>query len=77
MRAKKALHGQPSPVVALNRAVAVGQAQGAQADILERLGRLDEARTAYLRAAELSDNAAQQQLLRNRAKNISPDQDGS
>jgi predicted RNA polymerase sigma factor len=83
---------QPSPVVALNRALAVGQAQGpqaawallqalahepalqrypwlagAQADVLERLGRLPEAREAYLRAAELSDNAAQQQLLRARA----------
>jgi RNA polymerase sigma factor (sigma-70 family) len=86
---------QPSPVVALNRAVAVGQAQGphaawvllealagepalqrypwlagAQADVLERLGRLPEARAAYLRAAELSDNAAQQALLRERARRI-------
>lgn len=88
---------QPSPVVALNRALAVGQAQGpqaawvllqelanepalqrypwlagAQADVLERLGRLPEARAAYLRAAELSDNAVQQQLLRARAHRISP-----
>jgi RNA polymerase sigma factor (sigma-70 family) len=86
---------QPSPVVALNRAVAVGQAQGpqaawallqalaqepalqrypwlagAQADVLERLGRLPEAKAAYLRAAELSDNAAQQQLLHARAQRI-------
>ncbi len=86
---------QPSPVVALNRAVAVGQAQGpqaawallqvlaqepalqrypwlagAQADVLERLGRLPEAKAAYLRAAELSDNAVQQQLLRERAQRI-------
>lgn len=88
---------QPSPVVALNRAVAVGQAEGpqaawallqtlasepalqrypwlagAQADVLERLGRLPEARAAYLRAAELSDNAVQQQLLRARAHRIGP-----
>jgi RNA polymerase sigma factor (sigma-70 family) len=88
---------QPSPVVALNRAVAVGQAQGpqaawallqalasepalqrypwlagAQAEVLERLGRLPEAREAYLRAAELSDNAVQQQLLRSRAQRLSP-----
>lgn len=86
---------QPSPVVALNRAVAVGQAQGpqaawvllealasdpalqrypwlagAQADVLERMGRLPEAHAAYLRAAELSDNAAQQQWLRTRAHSI-------
>jgi RNA polymerase sigma factor (sigma-70 family) len=88
---------QPSPVVALNRAVAVGQAHGpqaawellqalasepalqrypwlagAQAEVLERLGRLPEAREAYLRAADLSDNAVQQQLLRSRAQRISP-----
>jgi predicted RNA polymerase sigma factor len=86
---------QPSPVVALNRAVAVGQARGpqaawvllealasdpalqrypwlagAQADVLERMGRLPEAHAAYLRAAELSDNAAQQQWLRTRAHSI-------
>jgi RNA polymerase sigma factor (sigma-70 family) len=88
---------QRSPVVALNRAVAVGQAQGpqvawvllhalgsepalqrypwlagAQADVLERMGRLTEARAAYLHAAELSDNSAQQQLLRSKAQSISP-----
>lgn len=88
----------PSPVVALNRAVAISQAKGpqaawvllqaldkepalqaypwlagAQADVLERMGRLPEARAAYLRAAELSDNLAQQQLLRSRAKRIADD----
>lgn len=83
---------QASPVVALNRAVALSYAQGpaaawpllqalaeeprlrdypylagAQADVLERLGRHAEAREAYLRAAALSDSPVQQQLLRARA----------
>jgi predicted RNA polymerase sigma factor len=35
--------------------------------------RLPEAREAYLRAAELSDNAAQQQLLRSRAQRLRVD----
>ncbi|TAK95814.1 MAG: RNA polymerase subunit sigma-24, partial [Aquabacterium sp.] len=86
---------QPSPVVALNRAVAVGQAQGpqaawmllqelasdpalqhypwlagAQADVLERMGRLAEARAAYLRAAELNDNAVQQAWLLAKAQGL-------
>jgi predicted RNA polymerase sigma factor len=64
-------------VVALNRAVAVGQAQGPQADVLERLGRLPEASAAYLRAAALSDNAVQQQLLRERAQRIRPAESGA
>jgi len=78
----------PSPVIALNRAVAVSHADGpdaawpllqslatepqlqrypflagAQADVLERLGRASEAREAYLRAAELTDNEVQRALL--------------
>ncbi len=82
----------PSPVVALNRAVAVSHAQGpqaawalllalaedpqlqrypwlagAQADELERLGRLAEASEAYRRAAGLTDNASQLELLLARA----------
>lgn len=85
----------PSPVVALNRAVAVSFAQGpaaalpllqalaaepplqrypflagAQADVLERLGRHDEAREAYLRAAELQDNEVQRALLMARAARL-------
>lgn len=85
----------PSPVVALNRAVAVSFAHGpaaalpllealaaepqlrrypflagAQADVLERLGRVGEARDAYLRAAELTDNEVQQALLLARAKRL-------
>jgi predicted RNA polymerase sigma factor len=78
----------PSPVVELNRAVAVGKAQGAQAglaivdglageaklrdyaplpavrgDLLEQLGRLDEARTEFQRAATLTGNAREREVL--------------
>lgn len=85
----------PSPVVALNRAVALSFAQGpdaalpllqalaaepqlqrypflagAQADILERLGRSAEARAAYLRAAELTGNEVQRALLLERAARL-------
>ena len=85
----------PSPVVALNRAVAISFARGpaaawpllqaldaepqlrrypflagAQADVLERLGRLTEARQAYLRAAELTENEAQRGLLQERAARL-------
>lgn len=86
---------KPSPVVALNRAVAISYARGpaaawpllqaldaepqlrrypflagAQADVLERLGRSVEARQAYLRAAELTDNEAQRGLLQERAARL-------
>jgi RNA polymerase sigma factor (sigma-70 family) len=87
-----ALHAtQPSPVVALNRAVAVSMAQGpaealeildalrsdsrlrdyhllpsVRGDFLERLGRLDEARAEFSRAAALTNNAREQQFLRAR-----------
>lgn len=86
----------PSPVIALNRAVAVGFAHGpaaalpllqalaaepqlqrypylagAQADMLERLGRIGEAREAYLRAAALTANTAQRGLLLERAGRLS------
>lgn len=85
----------PSPVVALNRAVAISFAQGpdaalpllqalaaepqlqrypflagAQADVLERLGRSAEARAAYLRAAELTGNEVQRDLLLERAARL-------
>lgn len=84
---------QPSPVVELNRAVAVGMAFGAaeglaiverlleegslrqyhwlpsvQADLLARLGRRDEARAAWLRAAGLAGNASEKRLLIERAQ---------
>ena len=43
---------------------------GAQADVLERLGRSTEARQAYLRAAELTENEAQRGLLQERAARL-------
>jgi RNA polymerase sigma-70 factor (ECF subfamily) len=81
----------PSPVVELNRAVAVAMVRGpecglalldtladsgsldanhllhaARADLLSRLGRLDEARTAYLRAAAMATTAPEQRFLQRR-----------
>ena len=81
----------PSPVVALNRAVAVGFAQGpqrgldaldelaldpalanynylssARADFLRRLGRLDEAISAYREALVLCDNDVERTFLSGR-----------
>ncbi len=91
-----ALYGElerrsPSPVVALNQAVAVAMAEGfevglarmdriaatgvlddypylhaARADLLRRLGRLDDARVAYERALGLTANAAERRFLRRR-----------
>lgn len=82
----------PSPVVELNRAVAVSMASGPGAglelvdalaaepalgnyhllptvrgDLLEKLGRTDEARAEFERAAALTGNAREQELLRARA----------
>jgi RNA polymerase sigma-70 factor, ECF subfamily len=82
----------PSPVVELNRAVAVGMAFGPAAglelvdtlveggalasyhllpsvrgDLLAKLGRLDEARAEFERAASLTRNAREQELLLARA----------
>ncbi|AXK32168.1 RNA polymerase subunit sigma-24 [Streptomyces armeniacus] len=82
----------PSPVVELNRAVAVSMAEGPAAglelvdalageralrdyhllpsvrgDLLERLGRGAEARTEFERAASLTRNARERDLLRERA----------
>jgi RNA polymerase sigma factor (sigma-70 family) len=81
----------PSPIVELNRAVAVSMAFGPQAgldlveelsripaladyhllpavqgDLLERVGRLDEAHACFLRAAALAQNGAERELLRER-----------
>jgi RNA polymerase sigma-70 factor (ECF subfamily) len=78
----------PSPVVTLNRAVAVGMRDGpaaglealsvlsdepqlagysylpaARADFLRRLGRAEEARTAYAEALRLTDNAVEREFL--------------
>ena len=82
----------PSPVVELNRAVAVAMASGPAAglalvdriaaepalkayhllpsvrgDLLHKLGRLDEARAEFERAASLTRNARERQLLLDRA----------
>ncbi|MET7646851.1 RNA polymerase sigma factor [Streptomyces sp. NPDC005426] len=82
----------PSPVVELNRAVAVAMAEGPAAglvlvdalvadpalkgyhllpsvrgDLLERMGRTDEARAEFVRAAELTRNARERALLLGRA----------
>ena len=82
----------PSPVVELNRAVAVSMAFGPQAglelvdnlipepslksyhllpavraDLLKKLGRLDEARAEFARAASLAQNARERTLLLGRA----------
>ncbi|WSA78535.1 sigma-70 family RNA polymerase sigma factor [Streptomyces sp. NBC_01799] len=83
----------PSPVVELNRAVAVSMAEGPEAglalvdalagdralaayhllpsvrgDLLARLGRADEARAEFLRAAGLTRNARERALLLARAE---------
>ena len=87
------LRQAPSPVVALNRAVAVGMAEGpaaglalvdalagepalqhypwlagVQGDLLARLGRHDAARAAFERAAALTHNARDRELLLARAR---------
>ena len=93
-----ALYGElarvsPSPVVELNRAVAVGMAEGPAAglalvdelagdaalgryqwlpavrgDLLEKLGRRDEASAEFLRAAGMASNAREKALLEERAR---------
>ncbi len=85
----------PSPVIELNRAVAVGMAFGpaagleivdalraepvlknyqwlpsVRADLLAKLGRLDEARAELQRAAELTGNAKERALLMERAASL-------
>jgi RNA polymerase sigma factor (sigma-70 family) len=82
----------PSPIVELNRAVAVGMADGPAAglqvadalvhepmlksyhllptvrgDLLEKLGRRDEARVEFERAAEMTRNGRERELLLRRA----------
>jgi RNA polymerase sigma-70 factor (ECF subfamily) len=88
---------QPSPVIALNRAVAVDMAYGPAAalalvdaiaaegrlasyhllpsvrgNLLEKLGRLAQARLEYSRAAELTDNSREKTLLLARAAACAP-----
>ncbi|MHA7986655.1 RNA polymerase sigma factor [Rathayibacter sp. CAU 1779] len=87
----------PSPVIDLNRAVAVGMAYGPEAglealeplysvkalssyallpavrgDLLERLGRLSEARSAFLEAAALTSNERERDELLRRAAGADP-----
>jgi len=87
----------PSPVVELNRAVAVGMASGpaagleildrlvlepslkeyhllpsARGDLLEKLGRFDEARVEFERAASLTRNARERAILLDRARGQAP-----
>jgi RNA polymerase sigma-70 factor (ECF subfamily) len=82
----------PTPVVALNRAVALAEIQGAEAaltvvdildledyylfhavraDLLSRMGRNDDARTAYVSAMALTSNAAERTFLET-ARNALP-----
>jgi predicted RNA polymerase sigma factor len=81
-----------SPIIELNRAVAVGMAEGPQAalaivdrlvhepalkyyhllgsvrgDLLQKLGRYEEARAAFEAAATLAGNKREQELLKRRA----------
>jgi RNA polymerase sigma factor (sigma-70 family) len=88
---------QPSPIVTLNRAVAVSMAYGPAAaleivdalrnesrlreyhllpsvrgDLLERLGRLDEARAEFSHAASLAGNARERRLLLERMAACDP-----
>jgi len=93
-----ALYGQlaqisPSPVIELNRAVAVSMASGpaeglelvdrlrnepalrsyhllpsVRGDFLKKLGRLEEARAEFERAASMTRNSREQALLRERAR---------
>ncbi|MGW4050155.1 sigma-70 family RNA polymerase sigma factor [Streptomyces sp. NPDC004779] len=87
----------PTPVVQLNRAVALGMAHGPQAgldlvdslltdpalrdyhllpsvrgDLLLRLGRKEEARMEFHRAAALTGNASERAFLHRRAQAITP-----
>jgi RNA polymerase sigma factor (sigma-70 family) len=84
----------PTPIVALNRAVAVAEVEGPpaalelvddldlgsyylfhaiRADLLVRVGRLDEARAAYSAALDLTTNQAEQDFLRVRLDSLPPE----
>ena len=88
---------QPSPVVSLNRAVAVAMVDGpqpalelvealaatsdldnyhllhaARADLLRRLGSLDEAAKSYTRALALVTNDSERRFLERRLREVQP-----
>jgi RNA polymerase sigma-70 factor (ECF subfamily) len=88
---------QPSPVISLNRAVAVAMADGprpalqlvealaatndlenyhllhaARADLLRRLGSLEEAAKSYSRALELVTNDSERRFLERRLREVQP-----
>ncbi len=88
---------QPSPVVSLNRAVAVAMADGpqtalqlvealaatndlenyhllhaARADLLRRLGSLEEAAKSYARALQLVTNDSERRFLERRLREVQP-----
>jgi RNA polymerase sigma-70 factor (ECF subfamily) len=81
----------PTPIVALNRAVAVAEVHGAvlalavvdsldlagyhlfhatRADLLRRLGRQEEATSAYQAALGLVENAAERRFLEQRRDSV-------
>ena len=81
-----------SPVVTMNRAIAVAELEGpaaalalldridladyryyhsTRADLLRRLGRADEARTAYARALELTQAGPERRFLKGRLRDLS------
>ena len=83
-----------SPVVELNRAIAVAETEGPEAalaivdqlgledfrylhstraELLRRLGRTDEARRAYVRAKELTDDGAERRFLERRLTELGPE----
>ena len=92
----------PTPVVALNRAVAIGLANGpgeglrvldeltgerqlagyaylasARAKFLQQLGRMNDARDAYLEAIELSENDVEQAFLERKILELDAVRDGT
>ena len=87
----------PSPVIELNRVVAIAMADGplcglalldrpemqkalndyylfhaSRADLLRRVGKLNTARDAYIRALDLAQNEAERSFLKRRLGEVSP-----
>ncbi len=88
---------QPSPIVSLNRAVAIAMVEGpktaiglidglateldgyhlfhaARADLLRRVGALEEAAQSYVRARELATNKSERRFLEHRLREVQPTQ---